>query len=67
MEAGAIAAAAVSGQAGSLQDVMGLAMVKQAAQQGQAMANMLMQAAETTKEIVAAPPPGMGQKVDISA
>ena len=67
MDVGSIASAAVYAQKSQTNDLMALAMTKQAAQQGQAMANMILQAAENAKQMAATPPPGQGQSVDIRA
>lgn len=65
MDASNIAAAAVASNASQTRDMMALAMQKMAAEQQQAMANLLEQAAEQGKKTASAPP-GMGQVVDIS-
>ncbi|MCW2308741.1 putative motility protein [Rhodobium gokarnense] len=49
------------------QIAMQTAMVKQAHEAEQSIANVLEQAVEAGQQIASAPPPGMGAKVDVSA
>ena len=67
MDAAAIATASIAMQAGQTRDIMSAKMTKMAHEQQQAMANMILQLAEQAKQTMAAPPPGMGTRVDISA
>ncbi|MBB4304362.1 hypothetical protein GGD81_003420 [Rhodobium orientis] len=49
------------------QIAMQTAMVKQAHEADQSIANVLEQAVEAGQQLASAPPPGMGASVDVSA